>query len=184
MLNQYGLELEFGSKIPDITLARILDIDINADSIYYIQNSVWNISEDFSADDEENMGIEIRSPIFTIFPEEKLTQLLSSLKDNECQVTPTSGLHFHFSGPSYVKLCYLDNNKLIYLANKLFTVAKPHKKRAHYCNPLGGFNTKRSALRQIAESHWECRVFNSSFDIKEIRSCFSNLLEILDGVKI
>lgn len=183
MLDQYGIELECGSVVPDITLSRLLDIDISADSIYYVQNSVWNISEDFSASFDQFIGVEIRSPVFTIFPEEKLTKLLNTLKSN-CVVTPTSGLHFHFSGPSYVKLCFMSEAKLICLANKLFNLAKPNKSRAKYCNPLGGFNNKRSALRQITESHWECRVFNSSFSIEEIINNFSNMLEILENAKV
>lgn len=180
MLDEYGLEIEFGSRMPDITLSRAMGVDLSADSIYYIQNSTWNISEDFSASYGSLLGMELRSPKFTIFPEDDLLGYTHQLSENGCAITPTSGLHIHFSGPSYAKLSFLNDSRIQEISKRLFSLAKPNKEREKYCDPLGLNSTKRCALRQICDSHWECRVFNSTFSVAEIQNCFNLLVRILD----
>ena len=180
MLDKYGIELEFGAPIPDLTLSSILGIDLSVDSIYYTQHTVWSISEDLSASFAEYIGMEIRSPTWDIFPYDKVKGLCQQLSANGCRLTPTSGLHFHFSGPSYVKLDFLEEKTLQEISKRLFQIGKPRKERAKFCDPLGPKGTKRCALRQVADGHWECRVFNASFNIDEIKRDFDLMRKVLD----
>lgn len=178
MLDTFGIELEFGSKKPDLFLCEQLEVELGADSIYFPQDS-WNISEDFSASDAKFIGMELRSPKFDVFPQLILSSLLAKLRALPCVITPTSGLHFHFSGPSFSYLCFLNDRKLGEISAKLLTLGNPSPKRLKHCGSITTFNTKASALRQLCEDHWECRVFDSTFEIEKVFSSFEKMLEVI-----
>lgn len=182
-LNNFGLELEFGSPILDFELAECLEIDSAVGSIYLYENSSWVLGEDFSvvtSIDKDLFGVELKSPKFQIFPEESLSTFCDMVKKEGCRTTLTSGLHFHFSGPSFVKLCHMSSQDLQTLAYRLFCLAKPNKERSKYCDYNTGYKHKRCALRQVNGDHWECRVFNSTLNVDVIKSNFYKMLEVLN----
>ena len=178
--NFFGLELEFGGRCPDITLSEILGINLEVNSIYLIDYSEWSISEDCTADSEDLVGLEIRSPKFTEFPREELRQHCHHLSENGCRPTRTSGIHFHFSGPEFAFLQELPKVTLTELSKRLFCIGAPHKEREKYCLPNTDFSIKRSALRLVNDNHWECRVFNSTLDVCLIEGHFHKMLEVIN----
>ena len=170
--DRYGIEIEFGSCQADAAISEYLGIPL---SLYCDDpSSQWNIGYDDSVQTDNLIGYELRTSIWSEFPHETLEKILSKLK-NIGTITPTCGLHFHFSGPSYSGL---ERENLKFKATRLFQLSNPHKEREHFCTlypPVGS----RSVLRQIYKSHWECRCFNGTFEITEIKNNFERMRRVL-----
>jgi hypothetical protein len=77
-------------------------------------------------------------------------------------------------------LDFLEEKTLQEISKRLFQLGKPHRERIKYCDPLGSKGTKRCALRQVADGHWECRVFNASFNVDEIKRDFDLMRKVLN----
>lgn len=177
MTAKYGLELEFGSTVPDYELANWLDVELEINKEQYQPNSEWLLGEDQSADSFPFIGLEIKSPIFTKLPTRGSLEFITRrLSAKCCAPTPTSGLHFHFSGDAYASLKTCDIREL---SRRLFMIAGVKPVRVKYCDYTKSHTEKHGALRYIEGDHWECRVFNSTFDVGEIEDNFKKMKKII-----
>lgn len=175
-VDQFGIEIEFASELPDITISEITEIALSRDD-----NTYWNIGADQTASDERGDGFELRSPIFSIFPEEELVFHLNSISKIGW-INKTCGLHFHFSGVGFNHLNFLDKSDFFSLSKELLELGKPNPERSQFCQLCDGLHLhKNVALREVADSHWECRVFNSSLSLPTISYYFEKMLGILYG---
>lgn len=156
-IDLYGMELEFGSELSHDQVSNELSVPMSICNL----NHSWEIGVDETASSYTHYGYELRSPIFSVFPEDELRRIIKKLSNGKMCATETSGLHFHFSGPSYINFG-LDKEKTYIISRMLYTLAKVNPKRKTYCNPnvIG----QNGAIRHIIDTHWECRVFNSVFD--------------------
>lgn len=175
----FGIEIEFASELPDITISEVTGISLSRDD-----DTWWNIGVDETASDEKGDGFELRSPIFSIFPEEDLESHLNSISKIGW-INPNCGLHFHFSGVGFNYLSFMDKKEFLSLSQKLYELGKPNPERSHFCIPHDRtHNHKNVCLREVADSHWECRVFNSSFSLPTISSYFEKMLGVLYGFNV
>ena len=173
---RFGIEIEFACELPDITISEITGISLSRDS-----NTWWNIGADETASDERGDGFELRSPIFSVFPEEELELHLNSISKIGW-ITPTCGLHFHFSGAGFNYLNFLDKSDFFFLSKELLNLGKPNPERSQFCQPCDSLHLhKNVALREISDSHWECRTFNSTFNSSLILNNFEKMLGVLYG---
>lgn len=178
-VDQFGIEIEFASELPDITISEITEIALSRDD-----NTYWNIGADQTASDEKGDGFELRSPIFSIFPKEDLAFRLKSISKIGW-ITPTCGIHFHFSVAGFNYLSFIDKKEFLSLSQKLYELGKPNSERSHFCQPHDRtHNHKNVCLREVSDSHWECRVFNSSFSLPTISCYFQKMLGVLYGFNV
>ncbi len=172
-IDQFGIEIEFSASIPDVTIAEITGIPLSRDC-----NEGWNIGADQTASDDVGDGFELRTPPFTVFPDD-LAHKLKLIK-KVGWINRTCGLHIHFSGPSFNYLYFLDKMDFLALSKNLYELGAPNPEREHFCQPHDcTHNHKNVVLRNIVDDHWECRVFNSSFDINLIKKYFDLMTGVL-----
>jgi len=177
-INNFGIEIEFGSSLPMEELAKVLDVEIKLNSIYYTTGHAWMLDHDQSAGDDLLDGVEILTPIFNVFPIDELSKICEELR-RHVTITTTSGMHIHFSGPSFVGLEFLPFDKKRELSTRMVQLANPHIDRLRFCLPSSGAGNKQTAFRQIVDSHWECRVFNSTLDVDMIQKNFDTLNRVI-----
>lgn len=187
---QYGLELEFGSLYTRYSLvqrlSKILPIKVSEIGTIPDYTKYWYLGTDASiisttADKQKGThGLELRSPIFSRFPSKTLSKILGFLRENHCFVTPTSGLHFHFSG-IYLgghTLSEYFNSKMMELSRQVrkMRIAK-HARKAHCLDISGRYTPVR--LVESKSNHYECRIFNSSLKTRAIYQNWKTLNKML-----
>lgn len=180
----YGFELEFASSygkhmIRDLLTEAKIDIKISLNNLDPDYTKYWYLGTDNSVlDDAVNlqdyMGYELRSRIFSDFPFDEVKSICEVLK-KIARITPTSGLHFHYS---YSSDNFISPSLVEEYVKRL---RMPKKERRRYC--MQYYDKYRPICRVLNEAlitHYECRVFNASLKPRAIFQNWKTLNTILN----
>jgi len=103
----------------------------------------------------DSTGLEFRTArIWSVFPYDAVSIMIRSMEMFHIVVTPTCGLHFHFSGVT------LTDDQFNRISEALLKTHYWHTRKKWITDRSG--ETKYAPLRKICDGHYEARVFNAS----------------------
>lgn len=147
---KWGLELEF-ARPAHATAGGTINLEYSGINVAAKHDSSPRLATGF----ERYSGVEfITTKLWSTFPEKDVRVILEFANRHGYRVTPTCGMHFHFSG---ITLRRSQFDRL----GEILSATNFWKSRAQWC-ALEKIGKKHSALKFVAPGHYEARVFNGT----------------------